>query len=269
MVSELTGPGPRGEPQRLRWAVVEFPDWSPDSKNLSALRTVAWHDATQTRNVLRAVAAGERASRRVRQGAEHVRLFLTQVLGAGFGPIAWDELTGGSRAPIEALLPSVAAARGFNPLGKEGGDEPGSEPEDDVPAAKRHEDFLANAAAYEASVAALRDGGGKAKGLKDYPLAALRSQMQFLEERGVRVVYVVPPVPWRVAHADRLAAKGVVPSLLVFNDPAKHAALFEVSGRFDRGHVNVKGAAAFSLALADAFADVLSADAARAEGGRR
>lgn len=250
-------------PRKLRFAVIEFPGWEPDSKNLNTLRTVAWHDARQTENALRATALNGRPKDVVLDGAEHVKLFLARTLGAGAGPVFAREIAGDSRDDVAALLRQVTAERGFNPLGKDAARDAQGEPEDDVPAERRAAEFAAGAKDYDRNVAELAAGRGRGRGTKNYPLAALRAQMAFLESHGVRPVYVVAPVPWEVAHSRRLAEKGVVPALLRFNDPVRFPSLFARENRFDRAHVNERGAAEFSRAFADAFADFLDAEGRR------
>ena len=84
----------------------------------------------------------------------------------------------------------------------------------------------------------------------DYNRTALDRQLARLDAAGVRVVYVTLPGRVPTPHAYRLRSEGFERPLLLFNDPAEHAALYDIDLRVDTEHLNLAGALEFSRTFA-------------------
>lgn len=230
---------------RLRYAVIELPDWGLESRNLDSLRSVTWHDAHETHNVLSALAGNAAGFERLTLAAEHVRLFTMRTASVGIGPVAVGEVLA-LRAP--ELAPGSgpgAASRGF------------AEAQELEGAASRRAQFERQVKLFERDVSELCAGGGPAMGPARYPLEALRRQIAFLRGQGLEIVYVMTPIPFRTPWAEELVRQGEIPALLAFNDPLRYPELFTVQNRFDKRHLAAEGARAFSRRFAEAFAERL------------
>lgn len=106
---------------------------------------------------------------------------------------------------------------------------------------------------FEASVAALR-AGETALSAKSAPPAwaatigqtllcrILERQADALRASGIEPIYFIGPGTTREQSFLDLAARGVVPRLLAFNDPAAYPELYRPEMRADRYHLNPIGA---------------------------
>lgn len=260
---------------RLRYLVIELPDWVPEATNLGTLRAAAWHDARQTWNVLAAMRGNLPLAEQLRLGSAHVGLFATQASSAGFGPDvvrAWLE-RGAERADV---LGELDATRGFRArdldpevmrktlqlaarIEDPGGGQAGGRGQLRQDARARRGPGRQRSAVeeYLATVAELRAGAGPERGPRRYPLELLRSQVAFLRAHGLEVVYLVAPVLYRTPWVADVLRAGVVPHLVVFNDPVRYPELFELELRLDENHLNQAGAQVFSRRLADTLVALL------------
>ena len=91
----------------------------------------------------------------------------------------------------------------------------------------------------------------------------LAEQIRWLRADGVEPLFVIAPVTTGEEELRRLPERGVVRTLLAFNDPAAYPDLYEVDARADTMHLNERGALRFTQLLAERFASCQAAPAAR------
>lgn len=240
---------------RLATVVIEVPDWRLPEGNRRTERAVAWHDARQTWSALRAPAGEEGLLERLGLATLHLQLFLQRLTGLGAGPetVRQRLLGRGDERPSRADLERT---RGYYERERE---EEYARLRDRLLASTRP-GVRAKIADYERRVAGMAPGGDSEQDIADYPLALLRRQREFLEAHGLRVIYLVTPVPYRTPWAERLARAGELPVLLAFNDVERYPELLDVEVHFGETHLTREGAELFSRRLAERLAEVLPPD---------
>ena len=81
----------------------------------------------------------------------------------------------------------------------------------------------------------------------------IRQFTDLVESSGATPMFIIPPKLKTEAHVLRLYQDGHIDSLLAYNDPEKYADFYELEYRFDRAHLNKKGAEEFTRLIAEDF----------------
>jgi len=230
-------------PARLSALDVETVAWNPPDvawlEGEFQPRAVHWHDPRETLSVSRAVldAPGD-ATRAARWGlvAVHLRLMVQNLTNFAQGPAMLDRLLG-LDDPFSYLQPyDLSERRGFRPL---------LEADDEEIAARRAR-FLENVPAYARRVAKIEAANARLAKVQQANLPALVGEKELLLGTGAVVTWYVPPADSPSAEFYALGEDGTLPGLLRFNRPSRYPELYRLDSRFDRGHLNERGAAAWS-----------------------
>ena len=248
-------------PERLRWVFLDLRDWSPRimRANRFANRTVAWHDAAETRSVLRSSLLQEEPSERLRLAGLHLLYFGMNAVQLGHGPVlarslgAWPEDPSEERREERRLRPDaneIERWQGYGPFRVEHFQQGAT--------AQHRREFLEERETWIRRWAGLSRANAQPGSLASYNLEALEAQVAALRAAGVEPVYLIPPESTPTPHLLRLAEEGRVPRLLAFNDPETYPELYRIENRFDRNHLRDSGARIFSRLLAERFSAELS-----------
>lgn len=234
-------------PPRLATVYLELAFFQKRVKRTHSRRFDYWHTPAQTANVLRAIARSEWPWEwKVSQSARHLeslarRTFhvgqgraLGQALLAPFGALEFDaELLGPHQ---DGWLSTEDDASNRMKLRR--GEVAGAA-----------DDFLAD------EVARLRADDTPGRRESVVGLRALAEAVARVRASGATPILLVPPCLDRRSGLIEFARGRLGVEVLAFNDPDRYPELYSPDNRFDHGHVNKEGAAAFSRALAARFAE--------------
>jgi hypothetical protein len=250
-ILEVRGP-------RLRYVVVELPDWKVESSNLNTQRMVAWHDYRSTRGVLSAMRGNLPTAEQWSLGLAHVRMYAMRAISLGVGPqalIARNEafeatLTRVSKMAGYDLSPQVARAhrRRSSRLAAM----------ENLPDEEQTDPLFRWQKGFEQRVEDLRAGKGRELDMDRYPLELLRAQRDSIRGLGLEVVYIVTPVPRPTPWVDELQRAGEIQAVIRFNDIERFPELLTVETHRDDSHLNYAGMLLLSERFADAFVDLLT-----------
>lgn len=82
--------------------------------------------------------------------------------------------------------------------------------------------------------------------------------VQLVRAAGVEPIFLIAPPLWEErGDLERLAADGIVPALLSYDDPERFPEFYAVPNLFDFGHLNLRGSEVFSARLAADLSDLL------------
>lgn len=230
-------------PAALTTVLVEVGDFDPrirDEVRLSR-KTVHWHDLRGTRAALGMCATypGLSPKERLTAAADHLVHALWKLSSFGLAP----ELAARALDP-PVLAPWLTRNAGYRSLE--------SLPSPETPARRLH--FQEHVDGYERQVAARVERGGEPR-TDVFSIAALRATAARLEASGVGAVFLWPP-----GAPDALDPGGLaphLPALLAYDDPARHALLYEAEARYDAEHLSEGGARVFTRLLASDLAPLL------------
>ena len=229
--------------ERLELLFLELLEFDPsiEDENRLTQRTVDWHTprvtALAARWVLRLEAALGAKLGELWMHARHLAHYLGNV---GRGIEAARFLLTGEGQSFEDR-PSLGPNRdGFRSLDLESGRN----------FDRRRNELMRDLPGYRRSVQALRslspaDGSGDA-----FLADCLQALAGRLADRGATLVLVLNPGLEPRGELRALARRPDFPLLLAFNDPDRYPGLYELDRRFDRFHLNGRGAAEFTEALA-------------------
>lgn len=236
----------------LRWVVIEpgDPAERAEAANRENERFVAWHDWTHTWRALDLLLGGERPGYDWSSWAhEHLPALARRELNLGRGS---ERIRNRPRPESDAIGP---AGDGFVALDWRDSDS----------IRERRREFLNDVDGFRARTleyAALVGSG--VRDLEPFERRFLARLVARVEQAGARAIFLIPPV--QNANDEfllRAADEGVVPVVLHYADPALHPDFYDPELRFDRGHLNLKGAKLFSARLARDFADYVNGDRPR------
>ena len=238
------------KPERLRFLVIEVPDWEPElaPRHDFTERYVEWHDARATWLELRAIwRQGVSIWRRLELSWRALRFFLMR--SSNYATVY--RFNFGEDPVWERLVLGWGQLQGYQPLD-----------EHVAKGARRRAKFLSNPQLFEAAVARLRklaEAGPPvaAAALERYDRGSLEDQVRYVDSRGVTPVYLVPPLLYPVADFSALAREGVIPHLIDLKNPLLHPELFDADNRFDREHMNEEGARMMSEKIAEQLAPLI------------
>lgn len=212
--------------------------------NVHSERFRYWHGLTETalmvRHALRA--PGGTLQERLDCVTHHLEAFGDRVLARGVLVSPESNLTGDG-----ARLEEMVEAAGYQPLrlGKGRSD-------------ARHEYLLANPQEFRAGLRSLRRGEGIGAAERAVAQALLlKPLVDLCADSDVRLIFSVSPtfqaVTWFYGGETELHGVPVI----AFNDPRRHADLYEFGRWFDLGHLNEEAARLYSSQLAERVAALL------------
>ncbi len=239
-------------PKKLRWVLIEVEDWSGrlEPRNEFKGRTIRWHDRHETLSVLRTISLADLPfATRLRQAWVNVLHGVAYATAAGQGPAIVRQRLGQSGVP-KAALARLATNRGWEPFVVRPG-------RDDLRDNNRR-NFLADLPGYQRRLRSLPRRLKKPADLAHYPVAAIAEQVATVRAAGFEPIYFIPPTLATNAEVRALAAQGVIPHLLAFNDPKAYPELYAVKVHWDAEHLTPPGAELFSRALAEQLAPLLA-----------
>ena len=223
----------------LRWVFIEAQDIfvKLPKQNLATARSVHWHDWRHTAMVLREIRT--RLART--PGARglmwlHARCFAGRTSNVGRGA---ELVAGRLRWVKKSAVPEPAWARreGFVP--------------DTHPWAGEE-----RRARYALAVETIRTTPPTPASLTPVLREAFREIVAEVRSAGATPIFVVTPTVLAREHFGALRAQGVDADLIGFYAPDAQPELFDASLHHDEEHLNARGAAVFSRALAAEFAKV-------------
>jgi len=217
----------RSRPAHLKWVFLELaPIYTTD--NEPTLRSIAWHSAPATALVAKDLASKNGLRGLYKHTADlfpNLRICLLNLTNIGRVPAVLNP------QPDEAQAATESA--GYMPL-------PGTHFENEKKAQKYRDDLVAMSAKTPVTVVP-----------EPVSAAAFLQELQKIKAAGVQPCLVIPPYPQR--GGNFLGTRAGVP-VLAFNDAVQYAQFFDLTNRFDGGHLNDTGAHAFSQLLARVFA---------------
>lgn len=248
---------------RLRWIFFEggplsttLPEHNPfeDERGLFSERGVQWHTPRETRNVLACLRRVRLPlARKLQLARAHLELLGRNLCNLGRGP---EILAHWGSAPGPAHLPGKRWERGIEREGFEGNDLiKGGE------LSPRMEAYRLDPELYQAELARVVRENALPVRLEEVELEIYREQQRAAAQHGVELVYITTPTQEGNPEVLRLHELGHVTTLFHFNDPERYPELFQLDHRFDRGHVNERGAQRFSSLFAQALRAHLEASA--------
>lgn len=249
----------RMEPARLRWIFFEGGPVGMGVRkdhifrsppNLNTDRGVAWHTGRETYNVLGSLArlplpTGEK----IRQALLHLELMSSRYTNYGKGEKLIQELreSAQTRREREAKRDAILAGQGYQGLEEA----TGREVSEELLA------FREDPAPFEERMAAIAAENELPVDKEHLFLEVYEEQLRAAAERGIELVYLIPPGYEGTPERLMLHQSGVIPKLLNFNDPARYPELFRLDHRFDKGHMNRRGAVLLSGLIADELAELM------------
>lgn len=238
---------------RLRWVILEPQDWAPNERKrfMETERSRDWHDWRRTRAAVGvSLAMDAPVSVRWRWTWFHLRAYLRRLANYGEGARLRRAVLG--PAPEPYMSPEqIAAGAGYLSI----------EDSYEEDWRTRHAIFLARLDEYRGSVARLRTG--PVTPIAPAELALQREQREWLEARGLEVIYVTPPFARARTFGRALAAAGEAPNYITFLDPDAHPDLYAVEARLDQEHLTAEAAAVLSRRCGERIAQMLREGGAR------
>jgi len=220
----------------LRWVILEPQSWTPliEDRSEDTHRTRDWHDARSTLGNLRVVMnMNMPAGERFELAAFHARLFCYRL--SNYGEIERiGETLFGSEAEPYMTAEQIAHASGYLSIERSLGRR----------WHRRNRAFLDEIDDYRQAMRILERG--RVKHLCDAAVELHRRQREWLEARGIEVIYVMPPFASDKAFARGLAKEGEMPRFVDFLDPDRHPDLYDVDARLDADHLKHDAARLFS-----------------------
>ncbi len=227
------------EPRRLRWAVIELNYWTGNLGRALVMRprTIFWHDLPNTLAAMRSSVLYTRKSRyqKAEMVVGHLLHFGAHATALGRGPQAFRSLRA-SRDAMPGFPRWLVADQGYQ--------QPGW----------GRKALLEHLDEYEKKLERLKKNRDRVAGnLEKYNVRAITEQQAGLRRAGVTPLHVIPPNLDQAPLLRLLAERGIVESLLAFNDPVVYPELYLVDHRWDPDHLTTRGAEILSTLLAEQF----------------
>ena len=222
---------------RLRWVFIELAEVQTkvNAANVQSARAVHWHDLPHTLLVLRQLAGSAGGSAESwRQARVHAVSFCARLSNLGRGPEWLGAKLRGPQKVWRVGLP-WEGTRGFE--------------------AQRSPQLSGPARAiYEAAVTHLESTPMARVPVPPLLGSALREIVQEVRATGAQPVFVISPTVVARENLADLAAVGIDAPVIAFTDPRRHPAIFRAENHCDEQHLNARGAAEFTRALAEEWA---------------
>ncbi len=228
---------------RFRVVFVEVMDWAPsvNADLADQERTIRWHTPRQTVSAVRTTwrAEGSTVEKLGRTG-EHAGHLLKRSVNFG-GGVPWLRSWFDDGRRHAAWSRTIARGDGFVAY----------EWETDPLYAREREAFPTKYVdEYRRQVATVEDDNASPGSLAHFNVDAQSEQQERIEASGAEAVFVVPGLRRGTPGWHRLDDDGIVRTLLTFNHPGRYPELYAVENRFDRRHLNTRGALVFTRELA-------------------
>jgi hypothetical protein len=203
-----------------------------NAANIGSARYVHWHDFQHTALVLRQI-AGSTASgaEKWSQAWVHAACFGSRLSNIGRGPEWVDAKLRGPQKTWRIELPWQASA-GFE-----------AQTSPALSGAAR--------ASYEAAVVQLQSVPMAERPVPPLLGAAWSETVNEVRAAGAQAVLVISPTVVARENLTGLAAAGIDAPVIAFTDPRRHPAIFNAENHCDEQHLNARGAAEFTRALAE------------------
>ncbi|MEA3208642.1 MAG: hypothetical protein QOE70_1699 [Chthoniobacter sp.] len=216
---------------RLKWIFIELADLDPvNLRNAGSARAAYWHDARHTLIACRDLLRSSRSTEaKLATLGEHLRLFGERTAGIGRGAtlLAQRVLPPARKDPEAAWL----EREGFKP----------------APAVPLNPKQLAR---IQACLAELQGGARPLVRLRPVYREGLEELIAEIRHAGAEpIFFIAPTFDWR----ERLTGLPGGVRLLTFDDEARFGALLDPQYFCDTVHLNERGAALFTAALAEQF----------------
>ena len=231
------------EPAKLKWVVLDPASFVATiaSVNTGTRREIFWHDAPHTRLAIRSVHCchpSEDTRRRLGIDLLHLRAFAYRQLSVGllaehFEPSTPDRMT----EDAKALGPDFD---GYEPF----------EADAEAPPGSRRREFLDRLPRYERAVAELRKPPKIDVDLDPLVVEILEGLISRVEAHGAEPILVVPPGNTRRDDLHTAHARGLIDTLLAYDNAHRYPDLYAVENRRDAGHLDENGARRFTHLLA-------------------
>lgn len=229
----------------IRWVLLEPQSWPPlvDKNAVGTQRDTDWHDLEHTLKAVRSTRDTSYPEEFRKEWSYHLKRFFYRLGNYGAGDRLWTAL---GFDEYDAYLTEKQIERGQGyvsieeSLGKWW--------------PKHNGKFLERIDAYEQKIAKLAEATDGF--LPPCAVERHREQFEYLTERGISVVYVMPPFVSGLFFR-KLDAMGLTPTLLNFLDPKVYPQLYEVDQRLDEQHLKESGAAEFSRLVGERLAGLL------------
>lgn len=232
----------------IRWVLVEVQGWTPqvETSAVDTQRDLDWHGIAHTRMVLAASRDPYYPEEERAEWTEyHAKRFFYRLGNYGESERLWIALGGDEYTPY-VTAEQLERGHGYvsieESLGKWW--------------TARNEKFLENVPAYEKSVAALEKGTRST--MPDSAVALHVAQTEYLEERGLEVIHVMPPFARGGLFIEYFEEEGLTPKLLNFLQPKVYPQLYEVDARLDKQHLKEEAAAELSRLAGEQLAELLA-----------
>lgn len=230
-------------PAKIKWVIVEARHWQDSifSEHAWTKRAAHWHSSDELSLALESVRLSDAAPPgKFFMAIDHLLHWAWNQTAYGRGTDIAVSLLGGDVHEDEKA--QLAAHGGYRAL----------EDEDDEDFSRRHAIFLKNQDKFKRGVAALERARRTPGSLDGYNLRAIETQIAAIRAAGAEPIYIIPPGPPGLVSQPavlRLLKAGLIPALLVYNDPATYRRLYSIGFHFDSNHLNRSGAAYFSRLL--------------------
>ena len=243
-------------PQKLHWVILELDNFFThiNERNLSARRSVYWHDLEQTLWVSGAILTSDDSTlMKITDLYNHVMLFCKNLTNAGRGPSLIMSLLKQNKAEKNNKRSIGPDLDGYMPL----------ENEKSAHFLRRHKNFIEKKNYYKERVALLLERKGMKIDLTNDPInyferKAFLTIINYIKDKGARPILLMPPrlldiTIKRTKRVLQLYEKGVVTDLISFHDHNKYPMLYNIENRFDERHLNKRTAREFTRLVAKNF----------------
>ncbi len=234
-------------PARLRWLVLELrpvlPHMHPE--NDLSRRQIQWHTPAVLGLLARANLASERGPvEGLAALLVHLRHFLHREANVALG-LPWLARALGRTDDVD---PAAVRADGCEPIELEA--------RTDRELQERRREFLAEVGELPERVREVRAEEHRAA--RPYELAALSWLVARLRARGVEPIFMISAPSWDAqGEFEDAARRGVLPTLLAYDDPVRFPEFYAAESLFDFGHLGTRGALLYTRRLARDVAEVL------------
>ena len=250
-----------GEVDRPMRVYLEHTRWTPrtlDRAEVATDRSVYWHSFDATRLVVRCAATLDlprtEKARLIWLHLKRMARRHTHYAKGGALISEWLEPT-----DVHDYLSADETDRDRGYQDPEILLQPGSTNVDAATARQRRNKFHAELKQYEAAVARARSTGrkrtpGGLAAVAERDRIGATAQAEAITSRGHELTVFVHPALGDTEEAFDLRDAGVYPELIALTGPSAFPALYRSDHRFDRAHLNRRGALAFSRAFAEQYA---------------
>jgi hypothetical protein len=237
-------------PERLRFVVIEAPDFSAEMEWFGRMvtdRTISWHTPRYTGLALIDLVGSSRPIRsRGIDAALHLRMFARHVTNAGSGADLVASLSGARPPSFQQESATILRARGYSEMGRMS----------DGTIAPSRQELLDHPNRFRR---AKREFESHPRDVELRPVAntTLEAEVAFLEARGLIPIYVMPPLLAPPETYRELERRGTIANFLSYASPARHPELFRLESRWDASHLSRMGAMRWSRELGRDLAAII------------